>query len=1453
MIHINPTPKTHDVSLAAVSYSSDLGLAPIVRLIPEPLIIAETLGLKNLRLNETTHTLVGYTPKRAIGFPAWPILTDPGNAQHALNLVQDVEWARRKAKTEAGAVKKRIDQLTGVLQASAPHFLPTFLEEIARIFVEAENLPYAKQYFGKARDVERTHSLTVDAERHAQAFAEFAALGVVSAKAFSQEARDAATRMQPQEAYDYFFALLIDQAKSGSTIYANAFKDLQFLGKNAGKSATDVEQELVAAYIPTRSFPKSPASVLKKIVAVMPGLLETRPESSEYFYTSIPEKWDVVEYVTTLKKLNLWEPLHTNPEKFVPWIEALVAHANSAWRYITASDPDLLDAIVANKDALAGLPLLVEASQYHLDYLDAFSAVGMKWKLKPSQYSWRPSFQYDGWFKVHHRDLEFLLRREDLRDQLVADLPPASLEEDCTALLEAEPTQKLVGWKLETYRKLRENATGSMEEWRTLTHHTQHINDPRIRELYPDLVAELLHIDPAYELAERLRRGTIAEYTWPTFEKTVSAMAEDDITISATYPWVCLRAEKDLRVISGDVVRTYRLPSMMYAQMIPTDDDVLAIYYDSSSHENKWLWLNEGTSYTIEETFYSSHCADYISTIDGTLYVGTIPIREGNLKSLPVGNHVGFGPVYADKNAQIVVLPSGEKISSEDFRKQLTQGTLPGIDLPDVSAVAAENGAEFSFNNSFTTTTTDATLHSPFGVDSDRTYGISLEKDSEKYWYISPLGTFVSDEKFFAVRKPQADVWYLRKDWRTGHVLYDAATDTQIAPSRIHTGQDHPLSLLPPAAFHQLTVRNEKVSAKMRSCTTEQAAELIANPLSIVEFADNDSVLASAIAGIIADIGVIDTASVELPVLDTVPEELEHLYARFSPMEQSEESVIPLPPSRSESEIEESFIINMHQLASTLNNPQEAGEANVSHDCSQIVGTIGREKIWLTRLATPGAALEDVRFFCKLLHWCADYGVLGVWRRLNLTDGFYQDRWENKQLFVSLSNVVLWNPDISDRPNHVEKPHTFNDELFMPKAEFKQALDDILAWHEKRHAEGMGMVPAWGDGNVTEAAAQVAAVTTLTPQHWECLFAGVFDGPLTRYSAPMTWTSRITPEEASEVLSYTEREIASCIEHYHKNFGYYFQTFQGLAWHKDYLTDGPSAAAIGAAWEEMWGTPWIHLTNEMWDTLPTQLQNNVDHVFHGGIKTINGSINWCLSKVMPVYLNLVQFVEPSSTEAKNLAERILETTQCTVDDPQVPLGCEYTSKLFKKSEPNEHSLRLAKEGYLDSLLHYLNTGKAIEGIEEDPTISAPNIVADAAKTLGISANAARYFLQLLALTRPMDTHVKKWNGWTKVQLDQARQELVDKKLVVVAKRAGTGRKVFLPGGWLEKSTTGPAMEVWKAPHYLLWKDTKCRPIVETCPPLMPYPELFTEVWERYKTGDVPGYEELTTTRYRRKR
>lgn len=67
--------------------------------------------------------------------------------------------------------------------------------------------------------------------------------------------------------------------------------------------------------------------------------------------------------------------------------------------------------------------------------------------------------------------------------------------------------------------------------------------------------------------------------------------------------------------------------------------------------------------------------------------------------------------------------------------------------------------------------------------------------------------------------------------------------------------------------------------------------------------------------------------------------------------------------------------------------------------------------------------------------------------------------------------------------------------------------------------------------------------------------------------------------------------------------------------------------------------------------------------------------------------------------------------------------------------------------------------------------------------------------------------------------------------------------------------TGPrekGLEVRNAPLHQLGRDAEARPVVPSCPPQVPMPHLFADAWQRDDGGDVPGYEELTTNRYRRR-
>lgn len=297
------------------------------------------------------------------------------------------------------------------------------------------------------------------------------------------------------------------------------------------------------------------------------------------------------------------------------------------------------------------------------------------------------------------------------------------------------------------------------------------------------------------------------------------------------------------------------------------------------------MWLSERIARSFSTVKKGTIQGNYPRVIEGTLYAGPVAITATTAANNAGGQMLGFGPFYAISSfddSEFKVLPDSTWITKDNFTAQFAAQSLPGLDIPAASAVAASHNAWVWFNSSFTVSATDSTRFSPFGVEDNRLFGIGLVTDDVEYFYVSPLGVFQEPtyEEFQAIARPGGGVWYLRETHNRNrwHTLVDAETGLSIAPSRHASGGRHPLALLPPAGFHQLRPRNEKVSAKMRSCTLEQAAQLINDPLSILDFAEQDKVLAAAIAGMIADIREISHSNCALPFYDSVPDFLTHLY-----------------------------------------------------------------------------------------------------------------------------------------------------------------------------------------------------------------------------------------------------------------------------------------------------------------------------------------------------------------------------------------------------------------------------------------------------------------------------------------------------------------------------------------------------------------------------------------------
>lgn len=188
-------PEPESTTLHAVTFTNtDAGSGVVVvRLVPEALIPAEEATLQVLGLAPTRSREVGHTTTRSVGFPAWVISTHPADTRQALRLVSDLEWARN-TMPKVSKIEKKFATILADLGDSAPYFVPTLMEELARIFAAGGKQAAAKRAFAKAREFERTYDLPVDSWRHRAAATEFAALGIIGAADMTREAQAASSR-----------------------------------------------------------------------------------------------------------------------------------------------------------------------------------------------------------------------------------------------------------------------------------------------------------------------------------------------------------------------------------------------------------------------------------------------------------------------------------------------------------------------------------------------------------------------------------------------------------------------------------------------------------------------------------------------------------------------------------------------------------------------------------------------------------------------------------------------------------------------------------------------------------------------------------------------------------------------------------------------------------------------------------------------------------------------------------------------------------------------------------------------------------------------------------------------------------------------------------------------------------------------------------------------------------
>lgn len=323
-----------------------LGDRRIVRLVPGTLGNAEDLALDFLGLaRDGDAPDVGQVRRETLGFPAWALVNDPANGHHALALVRDIERLDRQARNKPGAAKEGFDQLGTTLGRAVPHFLPTFYEQAARIFLGHENTTYAATFFGKAREAERVHNLVVEEARIRAVFLEFAFAGALTAKALKEYAKDLSRRLEPAAAWAEFRQLCVERCAAGMPPYAGLAEDARAMIKAVGGGAdaqSTAERELLADLLSSPAIVRAPLSFWKTFAKSLTTLAAEREGVRERLLEIIPtpgsgEAADVDAYWLSLLIAADCDKLLTTPGalehgKAAAWLTRWAKHIARGWR-----------------------------------------------------------------------------------------------------------------------------------------------------------------------------------------------------------------------------------------------------------------------------------------------------------------------------------------------------------------------------------------------------------------------------------------------------------------------------------------------------------------------------------------------------------------------------------------------------------------------------------------------------------------------------------------------------------------------------------------------------------------------------------------------------------------------------------------------------------------------------------------------------------------------------------------------------------------------------------------------------------------------------------------------------------------------------------------------------------------------------------------------------------------
>lgn len=1479
-------PREQTQHLTAATYT--LPGRTIIRLVPDALVEAEDHTLATIGAQPVSHTPVGYTTPRAIGFPAWPILSDPDNAHHALHLVGDLEWARRRAGSAKTKVKERLDQLAATLSASAPHFVPTLLEEAARIFAAADNLTYAGQMFNKARETERTHSLAVDPQRHRVMFQEFTALGVVGIKALRTEATTAPARDgNPDETLDYLIGLNATRLRAGYGPYRGMMRDLRAAGKIAGLSAADTDDRFLDAVVGIPGVLHASADFLTGVRDSLVRYARTRPAVRALVLHTRPQELDTDGYLALLEDCGALAEIRTTPKEWAEWLLQLIADVPGR----PDSQGALVDLVLDTRQQLAGRQVQLPLRYVNLDVLDALLECGVR-IAGPESQLWYHSVNWSSWLQattgVRERALQYLAADPVLGEDARQALRSVEIRAHADVLLAVPGARQILSEVLGRYRTQRDGPALSVAGLREFHATAVDLAQPTIAAHLPEPLRKVLDVDAAALLQDSIRGGVLAELTWPAAEASTHRLCAQadtqDYRLFSTYPAVAVVAGRYLEVIDGDqVVAAGQLPEEVdWIFGVQHVDDTAVCYYRDVDGDYIAYWLHNQTATPV---------TDSDSTFSAVTY--SLPHKNGRLTGkghLSVGDTTCFGPaptvLSTDPDTAVTLAADSHsrihRWDGETFHPvQLTAEQLTGelglrelgLDLPPLGP-----DAEIRLEHCTLVPAQPHTATSPLGTVNGIHAQIHLTQNGQTR-IITAFGTVDAHDCPAALRRPGGGVWL-----RDSHRLIDHDTGCDLDLTGRNTTPMRMIERFPLTTLHQTIPRDAAASTRMRSYPRTHAEDLlhalqagdgshtdvIATQLRTddPELIDAVTSLAQAVHSVAADYAALrQTAGLDHHT--TTPEPELTISAAAHHLLNPEQTAHP-----------GTDIATTHHphtdagIAGLLRHAHRPDATPTDDHGLHVTGwnrIIGNETLLIARSLGPLARRfwppQARREVTDLVRTMIDAGLLcGPWHTAYLIEPKRYDRTTHVPFQAVIDHAVTFHPSghwnlqdgqvypvlLTDhRPALRGTPLTHPRTWPMPAPKLRAVLDaaDALDPHDTIPLDQLDHT----------AMDRITAHTGLLPETLLYLL------------------SRTPGYHGYEKLDKTTRDLfgfstthATAVLIQTRELRGHWDNIVCAAVPADdpvsFLHGTIDADAVIRYWHQEFGAPVMRLEASDYAAIRSHW-HMFDHLFIDILTPVELShLPESVSlRDLHTYLStLLQIIQLRSWNAHERAFFAAKlrwlTTQATHhtaghdDLYAAELGTDYHDpKVHTLAEPFDHGIRVLLEGHLDELITDLNHPAHTHGCPWDPRTSAPDTVRAIEQHHDLPEESATYYLQLLALTEPTDTNIRAWNSWRTKDIDTAAAPLVDKGLVLEAKRPGARRTRFIPGGWLPAAPGSTATEAWKAPLYLLWRDTKARPVVWASPLLSTHRQLFTDAWQRVCDGDTPGYEQLRTDRYRRRR